>query len=129
MEDGKPVLTPEYLLSHGFVICKEVDEDTPFQMPFGVEEDFTFMEKQFDRQMFVVIFYPYNGDPKEGYHKTVYVQEDAGCGFIEIPFPWWDLPIEYFESVYYGIRGHKPELTKIEATDIEFEIIQPKLLK
>jgi hypothetical protein len=108
LDEIKPAVTQDYLLSHGFIRCSEIDEDSPYQMPLGNDDDFTFREKCFDRQMFVVIFYAYNGNPEEGYGKQVYVQENAGCGFIEIPFPWCDLPIEYFESVYYGIRGHKP---------------------
>jgi hypothetical protein len=107
LHEEKPVVTEEYLLSHGFERYSEGDEG-PYQIPFFNEDDFHFREKKFDRQMFVVIFSPYNGNPGEGYSKSVYVQHDAGCGFIEIPFPWWDLPIEYFESVYYGIRGHYP---------------------
>lgn len=105
-------LTEEYLLSHGFEKYNSEQAKEICDMPFEDNEDTThYREKRFDRQMFVVIFSPYNCDPKEGYAKSVYVQHDAGCGFMEIPFPWWDLPIEYFESVYYGIRGHKPKLT------------------
>lgn len=123
------VVTKEYLLSHGFELydCEGAKEIC--EMPFEDNDDnLHFREKEFHRQMFAIIFSGYNGDPKEGYHKSVYVQDDAGCGFIQIPFPWWDLPIEYFESVYYGIRGHKPKPTILDATDTEFEIIQPKQL-
>jgi len=123
-----PSITQEYLLSHGFIRCNEIDEDSPYQMPMGSDEDFTFIEKEFNRQMFVVILYPRNGNPEEGYAQQVYVQEDAGCGFLEIPFPWWDLPIDYFESVYYGIRGEKPKFNSGNFINAEFEIIEPKQL-
>lgn len=123
------VVTIEYLLSHGFRPCKPSDEDLPCQFPFDENEgSLNFLEIKHHRQMFGVVFCGYNGDPNDGWHKSVYVQEDAGCGFIEIPFPWWDLHIEYFESVYYGIRGHKPILSPQSFTDAEYEIIGPKQL-
>lgn len=109
-------VTKEYLLARGFEQYNEPQSEEIFEMPFENNDDsFNFREKRYDRRMVVVIFSKYMGSNKEHenfYHKEVYVQEDAGCGFILIPFPWWDLPIEYFESVYYGIRGHKPKTTK-----------------
>lgn len=129
MSDLEKYITPEYLLSHGFERYNAEQATEICEMPFeDNEHNLHFREKEFHRQMFVVIFSGYNGDPKEGYHKDVHVQDDAGCGFVSIPFPWWDLPIEYFESVYYGIRGYKPKLTIPDVADAEFEIIQPKLL-
>jgi hypothetical protein len=103
-------ITEKYLLSHGFEKYNKTQALELHEMPFE-DNWFTvhFREKVFHRQMFVVMFSAYNGDPKEGIAKHVYVQNDAGCGFIEIPFPWWDLPVDFFESVYYGIRGHKPK--------------------
>jgi hypothetical protein len=86
-----------------------------------------FTEIELDRQMFAVAFcVDIDGKP---YSPDVYVQDDIGCGFVEIPFPWGDLTIEYFESVYYGIRGHKPKPTPQSFTDTEYEIIEPKRLK
>ena len=130
-EENKVCVTPEYLLTHGFFQYKSMEEGDVFDIPFMNEEDLHFREIEFHRQMFVLVFSGYNGDPKEGWHKSVYVQEDAGCGFVNIPFPWWDLPIEYFESVYYGIRGEKPKLQAPymgEFEDISHEVILPKQL-
>lgn len=122
-------VTPEYLLSHGFRIYKSIDDGELYDIPFVDNPDsICFREIEFHRQIFVVIFGAYNGDPKDGYHKSVYVQEDAGCGFVEIPFPWWDLPIEHFESVYYGIRGNKPNFNPKQYQDTEYEIVAPKQL-
>lgn len=107
---NEAVVTKEYLLSHGFIQYNSIPEGNVYDIPFeNTEGALCFKEREFHRQMFVVIFTAWNGDPNDGWHRHVYVQEDAGCGFVEIPFPWSDLTIEYFESVYYGIRGYKPK--------------------
>lgn len=105
-------ITEEYLLTHGFIKYQSVEDGDVYEIPFDNNSDtLHYKEASHHRQMFVVVFSYYNGDPKDGYSKQVYVQDDAGCGFIRIPFPWWDLPVEHFESVYYGIRGYKPKST------------------
>lgn len=116
-------VTQEYLLSHGFVQYNTEEEGDCCAIPF-LEGHQHFREQEFDRQMFVVTI-----DPEEITDVGVYVQEDAGCGFIQLPFPWAELPIEYFESVYYGIRGEKPKYTGPVAEDAEYEIVKPKQIK
>jgi len=110
MSKNKKYVTPKYLLSHGFMQY-DMDFYQVWEAPRGSDGDLHFIEKDFDRNMFVVIFSP-NLDTEEypnHFHHTIYVQKDAGCGFAEIPERWWELPIEYFESIYYGIRGEKPK--------------------
>lgn len=114
-------VTQEYLLTHGFFQYKSSEEGDCCSIPFLDEHSLHFREREFDRRLFVVVI-----DAEEITQVSVYVQEDAGCGFIEIPFPWVELPIEYFEAVYYGIRGEKPRYTGSEAIDAEYEIVQPK---
>jgi hypothetical protein len=123
-------VTVNYLLSHGFQQYTSVEEGHVCDIPFENNTDsLHFKEIEFHRQMFVVIISPYNGTPKDGFHFDVWVQDDAGCGFVSVPFPWYDLPIEYFESVYYGIRGHKPKRTIPIGEDADFEVIQPKQIE
>jgi hypothetical protein len=112
------------LLSHGFRPYKNPEDGDAIDIPFFGEGYFHFREIELNRQLFVVVFSE-NCSSGE-YHPNVYVQEDIGCGFVEIPFPWWNLPIEYFEAVYYGIRGNKPISTPQTFTDAEYEIIEPK---
>ena len=116
-------VTMEYLLSHGFVQYKSAEEGDVCDIPFQSEDDFHFREIEFARQMFVIIFSP-SFEHEGHYHHSIYVQEDAGCGFVCIPEQWWDLPIEYFEAIYYGIRGEKPKFTGFT----EVEVVQPKQL-
>lgn len=116
-------VTPQYLLSHGFRLYTSKEDGDLCDMPWQ-DGAVHFMEIKGARQLFVVIFIE-GQEPDEPFI-SVEVQQDAGCGFIEMPFPWHGLPIEYFESVYFGIRGEKPVLTPVAAEDTQYEIIQPK---
>lgn len=97
-------VTPEWLLSHGFVQYNNVEELGIFGLPLGGPTDLHFVEASLDRNMFVVIFYP-SYEHEGHFDHSIYVQDDAGCGFCLIPERWWFLPIEYLQSIYYGIRG------------------------
>jgi hypothetical protein len=93
-------VTPEWLLGHGFVRYTDKERKDIYNIPFWNEDDMHFREAEFDRNMFVVILSP--SIEHEGHlcHQ-IYVQEDAGCGFVSIPERWWFLPIEYLQSIYY----------------------------
>lgn len=111
-DEIQKLVTPEYLLAHGFFEYRSEEEGDCCDIPFEENQNCRhFREIEFHRQLFVVIFWPFNGDASEGFSVDMFVQKNAGCGFIEIPFPWYELPIEYFESVYFGIRGEKPKQT------------------
>jgi hypothetical protein len=99
-------ITPEYLLSHGFIQYNSFDESDIFDAPFFGQDALHFREKEFDRNIFIVVLW--SDGNASGYDHSIYVQEDAGCGFTQIPERWAGLPIEYFEAIYYGIRGKKP---------------------
>lgn len=103
-------VTAEYLLSHGFRQYTSKEDGGVFEIPFYNDGGSYFREIKFDRNMFVVELTPrvLINPEEEGFSHSIYVQEDAGCGFVCIPEMWWDLPIEHFESIYYGIRGNKP---------------------
>ena len=115
-------VTPEYLLTHGFYQYYNEKDGELFEIPIELEEgSLQFREIKHDRRICVVSFTPRMSH--DGFDYSVYFQDDAGCGFILMPFYWWDLPIEYFESVYYGIRGEKPILKIVTAEDTDFEIV------
>ena len=106
-------VTPQYLTSHGFYRLEFGSDPGRAYFPEFSDDDLCFLEKNGSRQEFVVIMSPYSenihasSSPRD-YFYHVYVQEDAGCGYVEIPFPWTLLPIKYFEAVYFGITGKKP---------------------
>lgn len=101
---GQQLVTPEYLLEHGFVQYKTTDETYVFDIPFYNKNDMHFMERDFNRNLFVVILIPY---AEGGYDYIVFVQKDAGCGFIKMPLRYVELHAEHFEALYYGIHGKK----------------------
>jgi hypothetical protein len=110
-EDTAIYVTPEWLLNHGFVQYKSPEETEIHDIPFHNYDDQHFVEKEFARNMFVVVFSP--SLEHDGHlHHQIWVQEDAGCGFVPIPEMWWFLPIEYLQSIYYGIRGEYLKPTK-----------------
>lgn len=108
MSEETKYVDADYLLSHGFVRYSQGDEDNPYQIPFQNEEDLHFMEKSFDRNMFVIILSEsvYEDSPMD---HQIWVQEDAGCGFTLIPERWSGLPVKFLEAIYYGIRGEYPK--------------------
>lgn len=108
-DEVRKYVTPEYLLTHGFFQYKSVEEGDVCEIPFQNDDDLRFREIEFNRNMFVMIL-SMDYDHENHRHHEIYVQEDAGCGFSSIPERWWDLPIEYFEAIYYGIRGEKARL-------------------
>ena len=122
-------VTPSYLLSHGFIQYNSVEEGYYHDIPF-IEGDLHFKEIESDRRLFVVTFSKNYDEDKypDHWHHSIYVQEDAGCGFVCIPEAWWELPVEYFEAIYYGIRGEKPKFTKTIFNCDEFEVLEPKQL-
>lgn len=110
-EETKYVDT-EYLLSHGFEQYNEEQQYDISGMPFMNEEDLHFREKEFDRNMFVVILSESYNEGEPLCHE-IWVQDDAGCGFTCIPERWSGLPVKFFEAIYYGIRGEYPKQSQI----------------
>lgn len=108
MNEETKYVDEDYLLSHGFVRYSEGDENNPYEIPFQNEEDLHFVEKEFDRNMFAIILSEsdYDGNPMD---HQIWVQNNAGCGFTLIPERWSGLPVKFFESIYYGIRGEYPK--------------------
>lgn len=96
-------VTQEYLLSHGFIQYHSPIADGASDLPYFDENWLHFREVESHRQMFVLCF-----EIGEESSPLTYVQEDYGCGFVLIPFPWSELTVDFFESVYWGIRGERP---------------------
>ena len=114
IEEKVEYVTPGYLLSHGFLEYKKPEDVEIWKLPYLEEDAVGFYEENLDKNMFVVTFSKdiedrTNDDGSSLYFHSIFVQQDAGCGFTCIPERWWQLPVEYFESIYYGIRGEKPK--------------------
>lgn len=100
-------IVPDLLLKNGFIEYHPGDEDKnsditltyPHNLPEG---DRVFMERDFHRNLFVVVFceeFEINGD------LDIYVLEDAGCDFVCMPLRWSNLNVEFFNSLYYAFMG------------------------
>lgn len=100
------LITPEYLLERGFVEYHTQEESGIWEAPFY--EDYRhFIEADHNRNMFVVLM---QEPDKNGVRDhLIYVQENAGCGFVRIPERWYGMPKQYFEAIYFGIQGCKPK--------------------
>ncbi len=105
-------VTPEYLLAHGFVELepgKTLDlVDVPFRSEDPDHFDRLFFEADMNRNMFIVILTE-NFESENGFDHQIFVQDDAGCGFVQIPERWVSLEVEHLEAIYFGINGTKPK--------------------
>lgn len=121
-------VTKQYLESVGFVQYNSPNDpryEMSYKIPFYNEDDIHMMEKQFHRNLFVVILTPHNDYEGIDESYLVYVQEDAGCGFVNIPYRWSELHIEHFEALYISIMGHKPGNKKAELIIQDDETVLP----
>jgi len=115
IEDTTKYVDEEYLLSHGFEKYNEEQSYDICDMPYMNDEDLHFREKEFDRNMFVLILSEVNSEGVPIDH-GIWIQYNTGCGFVRIPELWSGLPVKFFESIYYGIRGCYPKVTPVNST-------------
>lgn len=99
------LVTPEFLSEIGFVELN--DENTPpgFNVPFDSEDQKCFIENQINRNMFCLVL-EYMEGPKH-WDCLLYVQENIGCGFVEMPDRWAGLPVDRLNDFYSAFMGTK----------------------
>jgi hypothetical protein len=84
--------TIDLLTSLGFVINSEDLEHPVYDLNAVIKQEYippvlVYVEKEFSRNRFAVVL---------GYDDwEIYVQIDAGCGWVEIPVRWCDIEIEW----------------------------------
>lgn len=84
----------------GFSII-EVSELSGFP---ETNDDAIVMAEPFCRRMFVfVLEQVYDKEAKDF---SFYVQEDVGCGFVNMPVNWWDIERSWVEHFKFGFEGH-----------------------
>lgn len=83
----------------------------PFPSVFDVEfddEDLCYLEVKFDRKQFCIVLTPTRYDDEgQHYNFTVYIQQNVGCGFIEIPNQFSEMTEYHFSLLYEAIRRQK----------------------
>jgi hypothetical protein len=107
--DNPIVLTPDYLLSHGFF---QVDEKTELDSWFDIETEegeVIYLEKDPARNRFAVCLteYTYKDSNDKWYGFRIFIQYNIGFGFVEIPCNLSEMPVANFEMIYEGIRWQK----------------------
>lgn len=113
MINDKPI-SPEYLESKGFARYMPGDESAfdPFPAEFNIEfdpdTDLCFLEKKLDRKQFCIVLTPDEYDTGDKFFSfEVYVQDDIGCGFVNIPNQFCKMTEYHFELLYEAIRRKK----------------------
>lgn len=106
------LLTPEWLLQHGFEWL--TTESMPPAFDVSIHEDNAdfrlLIEKEIHRNQFCVVMeqIQYPDADCVWYDTAIWMQEDIGCGFYEVPDPnireW---TVERFQSLYFALRGEE----------------------
>lgn len=108
-------ISPEWLESKGFVRYKHGKEydiecfpPACFDVNFG-EEDFCYIEAKIDRKQFCIVLTPdeYDDAHVKFYSFDVYIMEDIGCGFVNIPNQFCEMTEYHFSLLYEAIRRKK----------------------
>ena len=110
MIKDKPI-SPSYLESKGFgrYTPGMESEFDPFPALFDVRfnsDDLCYLEKKLDRKQFCIVLTPNQWTDTKGdfYSFEIYIQEDIGCGFVNIPNQFAEMTEYYFELLYEAIR-------------------------
>jgi hypothetical protein len=108
-------ISPEWLEAHGFALVtpgvQEKWEYFPavFDVPGDPEDgDLCYLEKKLDRKQFCIVLSPNKYSTGEKYFRfEIYIQEDIGCGFVNIPNQFTEMTEYHFSLLYEAIRREK----------------------
>lgn len=114
MINEKPI-SPEYLESKGFALYTPGNEGSfehfpaEFNIDFDPEIDLCYLERKLDRKQFCIVLIPskWNDTGVDFYGFEIYIQDDIGCGFINIPNQFCEMTEYHFELLYEAIRREK----------------------
>lgn len=105
-------ISPDYLESKGFkryIPGNESEFDNfpaLFDINFDSENDLCFIENKLDRKQFCIVLSPDRwADTNEEFLTfEIYIQDDIGCGFVNIPNQFAEMTEYHFELLYEAIR-------------------------
>lgn len=106
-------ISPAFLKSKGFRLYIPGNEEDfdPFPASFDVhfdEDDLCYLEEKHDRKQFCIVLSPGEYDTGEKYYAfEIYIQEDVGCGFVNIPNQFMKMTEYHFSLLYEAIRREK----------------------
>jgi hypothetical protein len=104
-------LTPEWLLAHGFELLTGDNMPPAFDVSIrGDNASFRLLiEKGIHRNQFCVVMEQMSyTDSTIWYDTAIWMQDNIGCGFGEIPdsiISEWT--VERFQALYFALRGEK----------------------
>ena len=112
--DKERAITPEWLEAHGFervtAFSRENWEYFPasFDIEFDEDYDLCYLEKQLDRKQFSIVLTPGHCTSGELHCAfEIYIQDDIGCGFVNIPNQFSEMTEYHFGLLYEAIRRKK----------------------
>ena len=106
-------ISPAFLKSKGFklYIPGSEEEFDPFPASFDInfnEDDLCYLEDKLDRKQFCIVLTPCEYNNGEKYYTfEIYIQEDIGCGFVNIPNQFIEMTEYHFCLLYESIRRVK----------------------
>lgn len=104
-------ITPAYLLSKGFILKEDDEQGDNYAHDFYYEDlqnfDLIYVEKELDRNQFAVVFQYTDILQKDFFGYQILIRWNIGCGFVEIPNKFSEMPINYFEMLYEAIRRER----------------------
>lgn len=107
-------ISPAFLKSKGFklYIPGTEEEFDPFPASFDVpfnEDDLCYLEEKFDRKQFCIVLTPgeYDDTGEKYFSFEIYIQDDVGCGFVNIPNQFIEMTEYHFCLLYEAIRREK----------------------
>jgi hypothetical protein len=113
MIDKDKAISPAFLKSKGFklYIPGSEEEFDPFPASFDVdfgEDELCYLEEKHDRKQFCIVLTPCEyTDGGKYFRFEIYIQEDVGCGFVNIPNQFTEMTEYHFGLLYEAIRREK----------------------
>lgn len=102
------LVTGKWLEEHGFQFIEDEAKIEYAAFDVYVGDGLIYLETSFERQAFCVVIEQFeysNGQPYDSV--CVWVQENIGCGWVELPIGDLNISTRRFEMIFEGIRGEK----------------------
>lgn len=119
MTDEIP-LTPEWLMKHGFEWFTDEIAPPAFDVQWKDSPDMhIIIEKGIHRNAFCVVMERCQyTDDSVWYDTDIWMQDDIGCGFNQVPDPnFREWTVERFCALYYALRGQNLEKLAVYGRD------------
>lgn len=76
--------------------------DADFDLQLKEASNLIMIESELSRNMMCIVLSEYDGE----YDYEVYVMEDVGCGWVNIPLRWSEISLDWLTHLKMGIEGH-----------------------